>query len=71
MKCISNQVLGNRKAGIDSNILHNSHDRAQVHDKQAYVFEQVKTNVFVLVVSNESVFRFKNLRLAGIQVMLS
>jgi len=28
--------------------LHNTH-RAQVHDKQAYVFEQVKTNVFVLV----------------------
>ena len=47
MKWISNQVLGNRKAVSDPNILHNTH-RAQVHDKQAYVFEQVKTNVFVL-----------------------
>ena len=47
MKWISNQVLRNRKAVSDPNILHDTL-YAQVHDKQAYVFEQVKTNVFVL-----------------------
>jgi len=47
MKCISNQVLRNRKTVSDYSILHNTL-YALVEDKQAYVFEQVKTNVFVL-----------------------
>ena len=47
MKCISNQVLRNRKTVSDCNILHNTL-YARVEDKQAYAFEQVKTYVFIL-----------------------